>query len=216
MIPNYLGKLNSRVIKTPFIFILIIIQVYFLINGKAHFPNWDESYGQLMIIYLLMTVVFLVWSGRETRRELNKPIGESIGIFVGFFFATYILLFITATFSGTEITPIPPELFWPTVIIQVCVVAVAEEIMFRGVFLEHFGIIVSSVLFAVWHSYAYGVLYYIPEGIGLGTITSLVIAFVMGIVFAIVSRKWGLSGSIAIHACYNLFVSGAFITFSIM
>jgi len=213
---NFFSNINNRIAKTSFIFILIVIEIYFFINGRAHFSAWDETYGQLITIYLLMVVVFLLWSGRKTKQQMNKPLNESIGGFVGFFIATYFFLAAATYLSGDTISVMARELFWPTVIVQVCVVATSEELMFRGVLLEKFGIIVSSVLFALWHAYAYGVMYYMPDVVGIETIVAILLAFCMGIILAFVAKKWGLSSAIAIHACYNLFVSGAFITFSIM
>ena len=110
-----------------------------------------------------------------------------------------------------QVQSLPSSLFWPTVILQVCVVATAEELMFRGVMLSYFGVIVSSVLFAIWHGYAYGVIYY--EGVF--QITSIVFAFIMGLILAMIvkNKQWGLPAAIGVHAAYNLFISGAFMTF---
>lgn len=218
MIDKYLKNVSQRVKKLSFIFILIVFEVYFLINGKAHFPDWDDGYSGTIMVYLIMTLIFLVWSGRETKEEIKKPLHLAIGIFVGFFFVTYFLLAFVTTLSGSEITPISKDLFWQTVIFQVCVVATAEELMFRGVLLEHVGVVLSSVMFAAWHAYAYGVLYYSPESITYDIIFSISIAFFMGVILALIEKQknFGLIATISIHSAYNLFVSGAFITWSMM
>jgi len=211
---DYFAQLNKRLSRTSFIFILILIEIYFLVNGKAHFPNWGDSYGQLIMIYLLMTVVFLVWAGRETERAIDRPLYQSIGAFVGFAFVTYFLLAFVTALSGSVIQPIAKELFWPTIIIQITVIATSEELIFRGVLLEKFGILISSILFAIWHSYAYSLIYYMPESVGIEVIFSLAIAFFMGVILAIIAKKkeWGLSACVSIHAIYNLFVLGVLIS----
>jgi len=213
---EYVQTLNKRIARTSFVFILIAIAVYFYVNGPAYFQNWDSSYGQLISIYLLMTVVFLVWSGRETKKEIERPVYESLTGFAIFFIGTYFLLFSATYLSGSTITPLPKEVFWPTVIIQICVVATPEELMFRGVLLEKFGILISSFLFAIWHLYAYNLIFYAPETIGVESLFSVGLAFIMGIILAVVTKKWGINGAIAIHACYNLFVSGAFVTVALL
>lgn len=201
-----------RVSTLPFIFILIGIELYFFVNGKAHFPNWDSTYGNLIMIYLIMTILFLAWARGYTKAQLNRPLKDSAIGFVLFFILTYVILF-ALSFAGTfTIDPLSKDLFWQTIFIQVCVVATSEELMFRGVLLEHTGIFISSVLFALWHSYAYQIKWYdlSIENINL---LPVIFAFVMGVVLAYIARsKWGLAGSIGVHACYNLFLAGAFVT----
>ena len=108
---------------------------------------------------------------------------------------------------------VPQELFWQTVLIQVVVVATAEELMFRGVLLSYLGIIISSFLFAIWHSYAYGIIYHqmTIETLGNFNWSALALAFVMGIVLAIVAKnkRFGLPGAIGLHAAYNAVIVGA-------
>jgi len=213
---NYFENISKRISRTSFIFILVFIEIYFFVNGRAHFPDWDDTYGNLIMVYLIMVMIFLLWSGRETKEEINRPLHQSMGGFVGFFIATYFILFVITSLSGTVITPIAPELFWPTIIVQVCVVATSEELMFRGVLLEKFGVLISSAAFAIWHAAAYGVIFYMPEAITIDALVSILVAFFMGILLAYVAKKYGLASSISIHACYNLFVSGVFLTWGMM
>jgi len=204
----------QRFSALPFLFILIAIEVYFYANGKAHFENWSSTYGQLITVYLMMTIIFLLWAGRRTQEQLKKPIKDSAFAFVLFFIGTYIVLYIVSQsgFISTG-TTLPRGMFWQTVMMQICVVATSEELMFRGVLLEYTGIIVSSILFAIWHSYAYQIIWY---QLDLATLNygAIIFAFVMGIILAYVAkrREWGLPASIGIHAAYNLVVVGAFIT----
>ena len=193
----------------PFIFILIGLELYFYINGPAHFPDWNSTFGQIIPVYVLMTVFFLVWASAGTRKELRRPLNQSAPWFVIFFIITYILMFFAVAIGIFHATSMTSNLFWPTVILQICVVATSEELMFRGVILEVTrSVIISSILFAVWHGYAYGFLYYA----GVFNWGAMVFAFVMGVILALVTRKYGLPAAIGIHAAYNLTVAGVLVT----
>lgn len=216
VISYYFKTMGTRIRTMSLVFILILIELYFLVNGEAHFENWSGANTQIITIYILMVVTFMIFHGRETEREMNVPIVQGTINFVMFFIATYFLMLLITTLSGSSISPMDKSLFWPSVILQVCVIATSEELMFRGVLLEKFGILLSSFLFALWHSYAYGIQYYDLASIDLVVIIPFIIAFLMGIILAFIVKRqeFGLPSAIAVHACYNLFVSGAFVTFA--
>ena len=212
---NIFQKINNRISRTSFILVIILIQLFFWLNGKAVFPNWDSTYGDMVLVYIAMTVMVFLWAGRHTKKELERPIGYSMGVFAAFFIMTYMILAFSLSLSDTIIQPMATSLFWPTIILQICVIATPEEMIFRGVLLERFGLVPQAILFAIWHSYAYSVIYYMPETIMMGLV-SLTLAFIMGIIFGLITRKFGLAGAIAAHAAYNLTISGAFLTWSMM
>ena len=201
----------------PFLFLLILINLFFFINGRSFFPNWDATYGQLIMVYLIMALVFVLWAGRRTESQLKKPLKTSIFGFTVCFIATYIVLLLLSATGLIKTYLLPQELLWQTVIIQICVVATAEELMFRGVLLDIFGVVLSSALFAVWHSYAYQVVFYEFSWETFNW-PALLFAFIMGIIFALIAKRkeLGLAGSIGAHAAYNLVVVGAFVTFNMM
>lgn len=193
--------------KIPFIFVLIAIELYFFINGKAHFVEWDDTYGNIITIYILMTLFFLLWSRRGVDQQIDRPFSQSIVWFVFFFIGTYVLMLFASIFGLFQTASIPSSLFWPTVIMQVCVVATSEELMFRGVMLDWVGPIWSSVAFAMFHGWAYGMIYHS----GQFAIGAMAFAFVMGLILAMIAKnkEWGISATIGVHSCYNLFITGA-------
>ena len=219
MIREWWSKTFQRISSIPFLFILIAIEIYFLVNGSAHFEGWDSristpgSEGQIIFFYVIMTIMFVLWAKRGTQESLGRPLKDSMLVFTMFFIFTYIILLFLSylNFINTG-ESISPGMFWPTVIMQVCVVAVAEELMFRGVLLEWTGIWISSILFAVWHSYAYGITWY---NMTIESWGPIFFAFFMGVILALIVRqkRFGLPAAIAVHACYNLFVLGVFVSF---
>ena len=195
----------------PFILALVGIELYFYINGSAHFVDWDAGYGQIIPVYILMTVFFLVWSSAGTRRELRRPIKEAAPWFVVFFIGTYLVMLAATTIGLFQPGTLPASQFWSVIIVQVVVVGCSEELMFRGVILESTkSVIISSLLFGIWHGYSYGFVYYA----GVYNWGAMIFAMIFGVILALIVKKkeWGLASAIAVHSCYNAFIVGAFAT----
>jgi len=204
---QYLQKLG----RIPFVFILMAISLFFWLNGPSFFPDWEQSYGTVIIYYIGMLLIFYVFSTTQTERKMDVPLNMAIFQFtIGFFISFFILLVLVKI---GILTPglLPSALVIPTLIMQFCIVAPAEELMFRGVLQSYTGIFVQAVLFALWHSYAYGILWYQVD-VFTG-IAGIFIAFLFGLLMGVLSRHpmVGLPGTIAIHATYNLVILGALI-----
>jgi len=206
------NSLYTTLMRVPFIFYLIAIAVYFWVNGPAHFPDWETTYGPLILPYIVMMLAFFVWS--KTRQSIDTPSSLALPAFVMGFIATWIIFELLNLAGLFEITKASYSALLPLIIIQVCVVATAEEVIFRGVMLSYLkvlgilGIIIQALLFAVWHFYAYGA----DLNVGLATIPfgPLIFAFIMGVILGVVTLKkeLGLPAAIGIHAAYNLCILG--------
>ena len=206
----------------PFIFLLLIIALFFWINGPAFIEHWDSAGNSSLIqIYLVMFLVLVLWSKQrsDTRSHLKLPIKKSLPSFILGVFITFFLMNILFFFNLIS-TPSPViELFWPYVILQFCIIANVEELIFRGVLLEYTGIFLSSVLFAVWHSFAYGIVWYnLSLEYNWGAI---LFAFCLGVILALIVENskdvekkhkipLGFPMAVAIHATYNLCILGYF------
>ena len=213
---QYLAQLSgalkaayTKLGKIPFIFILLAIEVYFFVNGSAVFKNWNESYGQLIMAYIVMTLIFLGFAKIKTNQEIRQPISKAAFSFVAFFMITWVLL--TALVFAKILTPAVSDLslFWPSLVLQICVVAASEELMFRGVLLSYLGIFVTAIAFAVWHSWAYQITFY---SLSWETFNwpALLMALIMGIILGYVARdrRFGIPACIAIHSVFNLTILG--------
>lgn len=198
--------------KIPFIFILLAIEIYFFVNGGAHFKNWDASYGQLILAYVVMTLIFLGFAKIKTNKEIRMPISKAAFSFVAFFMISWVIL--TALVLAKILTPATsdPSLFWSSLVLQICVVATSEELMFRGVLLSYLGIFITAIAFAVWHSWAYQIMWYNLSWTTFNY-SALLIAFIMGIILGYVARdkRFGIPACIGIHACFNLIILGVLI-----
>jgi len=209
-IKNSIGAIYKNLGRIPFIFILVAIAIYFWINGASHFPSWGTNQSNIIMIYIIMLVGFTVWA-KKTEKQLFMPVSYSAFTFVFFFIVTWaVLLGLISLGLLTPASDFQMSLFFPMLILQVCVVAPTEEVIFRGILLEYTGILVQAVLFALWHSYAYEILWY---NIDINTIRwgALFFAFIMGLLLGFIAKnkRWGLPATIGIHACYNLVILGA-------
>ena len=215
-----------RLGNVAFVSILIFIAAYVWLNGAAWFPDWEAGYGQLIETYFVMLLIFLAVSSKQVyskmSQDIQMPIWRAARSFVLFFFLTWGIMecLIIAGLLSVP-TDFDMNLFWQTILLQVCVVATAEEIMFRGVVLVMLerafkspliGIVGSSIIFALWHLWAYQIILY-QESIGSMNWPALIIVFVIGLILAIIARikEWGLPATIACHAVYNLMVVGALV-----
>lgn len=202
--------IKNRVEKVPFLFVLMAIAIFFWVNGPAFFEDWSSKYGSTIAIYISMMLVFLFFAKKKLVEDSTEKLESSVQKYVTGFFSTFVLMTVLALIGTIELGQISPNMIWQTIIIQICVVATAEELMFRGVMLSYVGIIASSALFAIWHSYAYGLIWYnLPEYPAYG---SMIIAFVFGCILGWLvvyqKKRFGLIGAVAAHACYNLCLLG--------
>jgi membrane protease YdiL (CAAX protease family) len=204
-----IDKWLSRIGNIPFIFILFAIALYFWINGPAHFPEWDTTYGSIMIYYIGMFVVFYIFANRATERMIDSPLNIGALQFLSGFIISFVFMTILVSIEVIRPGTIPYTLIWPTIIVQFCVVAPAEELMFRGVLQSYVGILFQAIAFALWHSYAYGIVWY-SLGIAAG-LYALLFAFIFGLILGYLSKldMFQLPGVIAMHAVYNCVLIGA-------
>lgn len=203
----------KSIMKVPFIFYLIVIALYFWVNGAAHFPNWNSTYGNLILPYIVMMLAFFMWAKARAETRVNIPSSVGIVGFVSGFIVTWLVMAVAISAGLFSVESIEPSLLLQTIILQICVIATAEELMFRGVILNmfppKFGLWIQAIIFAVWHSYAYNVIWYDAELASMNII-SLGIAFVFGIILGLVAlrKEYGLPAAIGIHAAYNLAILG--------
>jgi len=201
--------------KIPFLFLLFAVcAIYVWINGSALFPNWGENNSSLIMIYGIMVVIYLLWARKRTETEMNKPISVAMFSFVTAFFLTWILMMcLVKTGLLVPAEDFDSSLLIQTIIIQICVVATAEELMFRGVMLDVTkSNLFQATLFALWHIYAYQIVFYQLSWETFNWL-ALLIVFVLGLLLGIIAknRQWGITSCVAIHSCYNLVIISAIV-----
>lgn len=195
--------------RIPFIFILLAIAGYFWLFGNQLFPAF-EGFSETVSYYIALLVIFLIFSRLRIQKQLNTPANLAIRQLIIGFVATLILMLGLAATGILGSNPISPALVIPMIVMQVAIVAPAEELMFRGVLLSYIGIIGQALMFAGWHTVTYG---YVWSNLGwpdMSTMFALFLSFAFGIAMGLVARnkQLGLPACIGAHACYNLVILG--------
>jgi len=183
-----------------------VLAFFFLLNGKAIFPGWEDSWTASTMVYMVGVGLFLSIY-EKIPDEVKKPVVDSfLGFIIGFPIAAIIFILISDTGWWLQgINPLPVYLIIPTLVFQIVIVASSEEIIFRGaIFGSLFKInwtlayLGSSLLFGLFHYAAYG-----------GDMGSILVAFAMGIVFCYLTDRWNIGVAIAVHSAYNSYLLGA-------
>jgi membrane protease YdiL (CAAX protease family) len=199
-------KIDLRKMQNiTFLLIYSLFAFYFLVNGPGLFTEWNAQWTTTTIIYLIGVALFLNVQ-EKLPRELESPIDENIlGFSVSFLTATilFIVLYdlglLFQSVNSMPIMKIPAYLMY-----QLVIVVSSEEIIFRGVIFRYFyqfglwtSIILSSLFFAVFHFAAYS-----------GDVSSLILAFFMGLILSYSVYRWNIGVSIGVHFAWNCFVLG--------
>lgn len=207
---NEINKKNLKYITLTFCYVFIAF--YFLINGRALFPNWSANETSSIFIYLVGVTAFLTVSIPLGSRLNLKYQSKTIDVITNFSlaFPVFWMAFILIRDSGIwfqNISPLPMYLIVPTIVFQVFVVAASEELIFRGTIFPLLAkinvviaILLTSIFFALFHLGAYG-----------GDIPALVVALGIGMILALLYMKFNIGAAIAFHSVYNLIILGALV-----
>jgi len=204
------GKPRETIKKTNRIFIIAyaIFIYYFLINGRALLPYFDDSWISATIFYMIGVSMTLnaVEDLPDKIRVHWKDV--SIGFIVMFLLCTVVIFAalrdLNIIFVG--IVPMKGYQVISHLVFQIGIVATAEELIFRGAIVSELekhtapiGVyLISSFLFSIFHLAAYG-----PN------ISSLFIIFIFGLILCYLTRKMNIGWAIGLHAAWNLFLIGA-------
>ncbi|HDQ07944.1 MAG TPA: CPBP family intramembrane metalloprotease [Methanoculleus sp.] len=166
-----------------------------------------------MVVLSLVAVGFWITRDRTGvlgRLGLTRPSLNECGIAIGTGLALVVLFILVEmgisslwTMLGWPVTDtagftvLIAHALTPAGILLLAVSAgVGEEIAFRGVLQPRFGIIIPSLLFASLHSFQYG-----WDG--------LISVFLLGIVFALIRRRYSTTVSAITHTVYDLVLLAA-------
>ena len=194
----------------PFIFFLVFISGFMWLFGDNIFPDWNYngiSYATLVSFNFFLLVAFLIFIRIRDLPILRTPLLVGARAFAIGFAATLMFFFVMHILGLFSNTALPVAMLLPMIILQVAIVAPAEELMFRGVVLSYVGIVGQAILFAAWH---WGLTTVLQTGLTESVIFELLIFFIFGLVLGFVATKkeLGIPACIGIHACWNIVVLG--------
>ena len=200
---NYFKKKAKYI---TFAVVYAIFAFWLLLNGEAFLGYWGANWTYSILVYLVGVSIFL-GIAEKLPIDMKRPASDSIfGFLIAF--PLFTVIFFAIAQSGLyfqNIIPLPTQMVIPVIIYQVGIVAVSEEIIFRGVIFRllhkinpYVGYFGSSALFAVFHFAAYG-----------GNYSALLIAFAMGLILAYLTERFNIGVAIGMHSAWNAFLLGA-------
>jgi uncharacterized protein len=162
------------------------------------------------IMWLLIGLIGVGWLSRRKWREalsrlgIVRPSGREIvfGLVAGLLLVVFALgLEYTATFFGLSMDPnvekVTEQLLGslyksvPGLLTLGLAAALGEETLFRGALQPRFGLLLTTLLFALMHS---------NYGLSLSTL----IVFVVGLALGAVRLRYNTSTAMVVHATYNI------------
>lgn len=193
----------------PFSTVSLILTLWFLVSGSVVFPDWDAlGFDSLITLFLFFQIAGLALA----RRQLAQlPLPISLAYFgVGFVASSFLF---TVLFAGAGVShSFPVEGSLISVVALMFVVATSEEVFFRGALVRFTGnkvteaisVLVSAIIFALFHIVAYGAGIY-----GWASFLALLFPFIWGISFGFLFLKTrSIALVIALHWALNLALLG--------
>lgn len=198
-------------VNVPFVLFLLIAQFWLLANLQLFVPGDSfDRFQTAMIVYLVMTTAFLAMSRQWQISTISSNPSEGFVKFFGGFLVAWMVL----TLGKGELALSGG--IGPNLIFFLLVVAVSEELIFRGLMPEVLASIYkgngyatspleskaaawifSSAIFAFFHAAVYN-----------GNASSIIFAFLAGLAFSTITSKAGLESSMGVHAAWNLVIGG--------
>lgn len=180
--------------KVPFIVWLWIAQLFLLINASAIAPPAEVgTFQTILIIYMLAQLMFFRFAPKV--RGLQMNLNQAIPWFVGGLVVTMFVLVGVQGIRGLEVQTYAVSAAVYLIIMHTLVVAVSEELVFRGLLPAIITFVPAQILFGLFHWSAYG-----------GGLWAILIAIIAGFLFYAITRYVNIWAAMGSHAGYNLAV----------
>ena len=195
----------KRAAPIPLLVISILLEFFLLAAVSYLFGSAWNGYNNIIIIYLVVSIGLIIMSG--TQQEFMRiEFFDAVIVFVPVFFMTGLI--VGSIYNTSGLTNLGVNYEIAQVLLQIFVVALTEELIFRGVILSYFPrpkcVVFQGVAFGLFHIAAYSTL----NGVNYGALVfAIILGVVLGaIVFAVKNKSLGLSITWGIQAGYNVAV----------
>lgn len=181
--------------RVPFFAWLILAQAFIFVCAPAIAPPAEVGRLQAALtVYMILTLAFLALL--KTRPLWMKAtLDQGIAYFIGGFVATAVLVSALKGLPGLNTLQLTGPLY--LIVFHSLVVATSETFVFQGFLPLLITPVVAQGAFAVFHWAAY-----------LGDLTALITAFVAGLVFYVIARRFNIWLACGIHAGFNIGILG--------
>ena len=180
--------------SVPLIFLGVIVDLFLLVNGNIIFGSSFTAYQNVLLYYLVMLGAVFFFAGKT--KQLNISIESAVIYFVPVFIITVLLVGDVVRSAATLVAnQIIMQLF-----LQIFVVTLSEEMIFRGVIINYIGVIPQGILFGLFHTAAYYSIYGVD-------IYAMIMAMVMGVLWGYLVKMYpknGIAITWGMHAGWNI------------
>lgn len=196
---------TARTLAAPSFILIVLLYLYTNGASPAIFGPLFSGFQQPLLVYILLAIAAIAMSpglalvGGKGGYVASSPWWMQLLVFGGSFAVANIAIAFTS-FREKGIT----AFVGPTIAVVIFNVALAgtEELFFRvSIIAQRLGPLLSSLLFAAFHSYVYGL-----------SIVNLISGFAFGVamfyIYSATRMKYGASANWGIHAGYNLALLG--------
>lgn len=199
---------------------LLTVEMINLYNNNEISQNFLLSSTSITVslLFSLSVFTYLLFRGKSFREIMSsfgltreKLTSRNLFIGIALFFGVIALEILVAEFSQITNIPLPtnvdqllagmPLYFY---IFAIFIAPVNEEIFFRAFLVPRIGIILSAIVFAVFHA-------------GYGSVSELFGTLIFGLIAGYIFKRTGsVYSSLFAHICVNLLAISALIAFSSM
>ena len=202
--PVSLGVIAKRI---PLIILFFFIGIYLWFFGGQHFGEDWSAMSATVSFYMAVFFGSIFIADTRLQKDLRAGLGTALRPYLLFFIFTFIIA--SLLFSGSSTTT--SSIIVPMLVLQICIVAPTEELMFRGVLLSYIGyttlaIIIQAVIFSIWHWVVYTNMIGLTQSATMALLSAFIFGIVMG--YIVRNKRWGLPAVMACHAAFNIAVLG--------
>lgn len=189
----------------PLIIVAIVVDVFLLIDGTYILGSSFSSYQPILTTYLAMDSIML--AGTRFIKEVNITFMGAMVFFVPAFVMTTLIVGSLTSSAATIITENRGFVYYITeILLQIFVVALSEELIFRGILEKYFGWIPQGIMFGLFHLTAYSIEGFSWEGVFVAMIFGLFLGYIVKIFSVRGKTSDGLALTWGIHAGWNVAV----------
>lgn len=172
---------------------VLIVQFFLFINAEAVYGQEAAAAKDILEVYILLLTASIAITG--VRPDIiGGDVDRLINFFFVFFVSSILLVAIPFVVQGWGLSAASSLHY---ILMQVFTVAYTEEVVFRAIFPEFLNDLLSAGTFGMFHWAVYG-----------KSLLLVGVAVALGLMFAVVRDRFGITGAIGAHAAWNLKAQG--------
>ncbi len=191
----------KKLATIPLLIVSLLMDFMLLVMGNLFFGSYWDGYENIVFIYMIVTLGLLVVSKWN---ETQITYMGTITLFLPAFFITGLL--VGSIDNTSYLTSNGTSYVVMQLILQIFVVSLSEEIIFRGILLQSqysIGVIPQAILFALFHWAAYSS--QLGQTNYFAILETFILGLLLGYIIKYVPKKYDpIAITWGIHAGWNV------------